>query len=188
MLGSALASVAAAAWLLPRPAAPGSPSPVLLFAVVGILSALAAAGGALLRRDQQAGADPAPRTTPAAAPAKAAEAAELSGLRRSAERKSVLARNVAELLPRMPEGLAWQVEKALAQAGVRQVVPDGEPFDAGLHHAVGTEPVPAGGREDTVARTIRPGYADETGILVYPKVVVYAAGGRDAEFPDESQR
>jgi molecular chaperone GrpE (heat shock protein) len=80
----------------------------------------------------------------------------------------------------MPDALVWQAEKALADAGVRTIVPDGEPFDPALHHVVGTEPIPRGGRENTIARTVRPGYADDKDILVYPKVVVYAddTGGR----------
>jgi molecular chaperone GrpE (heat shock protein) len=58
-------------------------------------------------------------------------------------------------------------------------VPDGEPFDAARHYAVGTEPVPPGGGENTIARTLRAGYADDENILVYPKVVVYTDGGPD---------
>ena len=81
---------------------------------------------------------------------------------------------MAELLPSMPEALVWQAEKALTEVGVQAIVPDGEPFDAAAHHIVGTEPVPRGGRENIVARTVRPGYADGEKILVYPKVVVYA--------------
>jgi molecular chaperone GrpE (heat shock protein) len=106
-------------------------------------------------------------------------------LRRTAGQQTALARSVAELVPSMPEAVAWQAEKALAQAGVRRVVPDGEPFNAACHHAVGTEPVPSGVAENTVARTVRPGYSDERDILVYPKVVVYAddAGGGGAGGP-----
>ena len=159
-----------------------SPLPVLLGAA--LLTAVAGVGGALLgrrwtQRDQLpvtsggrppvilAGAEPVARPEPVASP-------ELRRLRRSAQQKTMLARSVAELLPSMPEALVWQAEKALAEAGVRAIVPDGEPFDAAVHYAVGTEPVPRGGRENTIARTVRPGYADDENILVYPKVVVYA--------------
>lgn len=98
---------------------------------------------------------------------------ELRRLRREARQRTELARRLAELIPGMPDALVWQAERALAEAGVRTVVPDGEPFDATVHHAVGTEPVPSDGRRNTVARTVRPGYADDERILVYPKVVVY---------------
>ena len=99
---------------------------------------------------------------------------ELRRLRREAEQKKTLARRLAELMPSMPEALAWQAQNALAEVGVRAMVPDGEPFDAAVHHAVGTEPVPRGSRANIIARTVRPGYADDETILVYPKVVVYA--------------
>lgn len=157
----------------------GSPGlfPALLAAA--LFAALAGLGGAQLSRRSgrahqmavAAGAvplaDAPPRAEPIAGP-------ELRRLRRSARQKAILARSLAELLPSMPEALAWQAEKALADVGVQPVIPDGEPFDAAVHYAVGTEPVPPGGRENTVARTVRPGYADGEDILVYPKVVVYA--------------
>lgn len=99
---------------------------------------------------------------------------ELRQLRLSAQQKTALARSVAELVPSLPDALVWRAEQALADVGVRSVVPDGQLFDAQAHHVVGTEPVPRGGRENTIARTIRPGYADGETILVYPKVIVYA--------------
>ena len=101
-------------------------------------------------------------------------ASELRQLRLSAQQKTALARSVAELVPSLPDALVWRAEQALADAGVRSVVPDGQLFDAEAHHVVGTEPVPRGSRENIIARTIRPGYADGETILVYPKVIVYA--------------
>ena len=143
-----------------------------------LLAALAGAGGALFSRRRPAGipsrqlAADCPR--PFLRDQNRIANAELRRLRRSAQQKTVLARSVAELLPSMPEALVWQAEKALAEVGVRAIVPDGEPFDAAAHHIVGTEPVPRAAGKNIVARTVRPGYADDEKILVYPKVVVYA--------------
>jgi hypothetical protein len=152
-----------------------SPLPVL--GAAAVISALAAVGGGLLARNR-ARLDPIPVT--ATAPAlmspgtDRAAGQDLQRLRRGAQQKTALARSVAELLPSMPEALYWQVEKALADIGVRTIVPDGEPFDPAAHYAVGTEPLTGGVRENTVARTVRPGYSDGENILVYPKVVIYA--------------
>lgn len=164
-------------------AAGGSPSPVPALLAVAAIIAGAGAGGALLARGMATGNPPPPRSggSVAALPAGTEPVArpELSRLRQAAGQKTELARSLAELLPSMPDALAWQAEKALAEVGVRRVVPDGEPFDTALHYAVGTEPAPGTGRENTVARTVRAGYSDQGKILVYPKVVVYTgdAGG-----------
>ncbi len=181
----------------------GGPSAVPVLVMVAFAAALAVLGGALLARRRSrwgawtaaASAGPASAGPASAAPAPASSAPassalpppgteriaslELRRLRRGAQQRAALARNVAELLSSMPEALYWQVERALAEAGVRAIVPDGQPFDPAVHHAVGTEPVAGGARENTIARTVRPGYADDDSILVYPKVVVYAndAGG-----------
>jgi molecular chaperone GrpE (heat shock protein) len=96
---------------------------------------------------------------------------------RTAERDA-LARAVAELVPQLPDALAWQATNALASGGVRPVVPDGRPLDPAAHHVVGTEASPDPARADTIARTVRPGYAAEDGrLLVHPKVVVYRPDG-----------
>ena len=182
----------------------GGSSPVPVLVMVALVAALAVLGGALLARRRSrwgpwpaaASAAPASAASAPASPAPASSAStspalpppgteriasmELRRLRRGAQQKTALARNVAELLSSMPEALYWQVEKALAEAGVRAIVPDGQPFDPAVHYAVGTEPVAGDARENTIARTVRPGYADDDSILVYPKVVVYAddAAGR----------
>jgi hypothetical protein len=163
-------------------AATGTSSALPALLAVAVIAGLAGVGGALLARGKTRQApQPAPRpggfdrvppalppgTEPVASP-------ELRRLRQTAGQKTALARSVAELVPSMPDALAWQAEKALAEAGVHRVVPDGQPFNAAFHYAVGTEPTPGRGRENTVARTVRPGYSDENEILVYPKVVVYA--------------
>jgi len=88
--------------------------------------------------------------------------------------REVLVRGLVDLLPQLPEGLVWQAEKALSTVGVRQVVADGERVDPRRHHVVGTEPPVDADRVNTVARTIRPGYADGDQLVIHPKVVVYA--------------
>jgi hypothetical protein len=156
----------------------GSLSPVPSLLAAAALTFLAGLGGAIFgrrraRRDRpQFAASGAPAAVPAGTELVASK--ELRRLRLGTQQKAVLARSVAELVPSMPEALIWQAEKALAEVGVRRVVPDGEPFDAAAHYAVGTEPVPSDGRENAIARTVRPGYSDDEEILVYPKVVVYA--------------
>jgi len=166
----------------------GGPSAVPLLVAAALLAALACLSGALLGRrrtrweptpaagDRMSG-ELSPRLPPGTEPI---AGSELRQLRRCAQQKTALARSVAELVPSLPDALVWRAEQALADVGVRPVVPDGQPFDEAAHHVVGTEPVPRGGRENIIARTIRPGYADDENILVYPKVIVYAhdADGR----------
>lgn len=167
----------------------GSPSAVPMLLAAAVVTALAVVVGSLVsrnrtRRSLPPPADTAARSrTPEVMPPGTEPVAspELRRLRRRAVQRETLARSVAELLSSMPEAVAWQAEKALAEAGVQRVVPDGEPFDAALHHAVGTEPAAGGGHENTVARTVRPGYADDDSILVYPKVVIYTRGAGGAE-------
>jgi hypothetical protein len=162
----------------------GHRSTIPLLLAAALLGALAWLGGVLFGRrrarwEPESSASPGPTTSPSQAASlppgtEPVASRELQRLRRDAEQKTLLARSLAELVPSMPDALVWQAERALADVGVRQVVPDGEPFDPAAHFVVGTEPVPAGGREDIIARTIRPGYADDENILVFPKVVVYA--------------
>ena len=162
----------------------GHRSAIPLLLAAALLGALAWLGGVLFGRRRarwapESAESPGPTTSPSQAASfppgtEPVASPELRRLRRDAEQKTLLARSLAELVPSMPDALVWQAERALADVGVRPVVPDGEPFDPAAHFVVGTEPVPAGGREDIIARTIRPGYADDENILVFPKVVVYA--------------
>ncbi|WP_158851714.1 hypothetical protein [Saccharothrix deserti] len=93
------------------------------------------------------------------------------------ERHDVLVRGLTDLLPRLPEDVACQAYDVLAAGGVRVVVPDGHPLDA-RHHVVGTEVTDDPELVDTVARTVRPGYADGHRVVVRPEVVAYV--GRTA--------
>lgn len=89
------------------------------------------------------------------------------------EQRAALVGGLVDLLPQLPEAVAWQAENTLAKAGVRPVVPDGEFVDPRRHHVVGTELPPDVARVNTVARTIRPGYVDGDRFVTHPKVVVY---------------
>ena len=153
-----------------------SPIPASALLAAALISAVAGLGGALIGR-RMSGRELAPilgADQPTAVPPEPEASRELQRLRRSAQQRTALARSLAELLPSMPDALVWQAEKALADVGVRPVVADGELFDPAAHDAIGVEPVPRGKKQNTVARTVRPGYADDERILVYPKVVVYA--------------
>jgi hypothetical protein len=114
---------------------------------------------------------PAPSVSPPAVPAPSVGEAELRAIRRQ---RDDLVRGLGDLGPRLPEGFDWQVDNLMESAGLRVVTPDGEPFDPTVHHAVGTEPAPERDRAETVARTVRPGYADGERVLVPARVVVYA--------------
>jgi hypothetical protein len=112
------------------------------------------------------------------APASSPEPPQIIPDRRSQvlqNQRAALVRGLAEMLGTMPEELAWQARNVLQAGGVHAVVPDGEFFDPGMHQAVGTEPVVDGARPETVARTVRAGYADEERMLVPPRVVVYVS-------------
>ena len=63
----------------------------------------------------------------------------------------------------------------LARIGVEAQIPDGTPFDAAAHDAVGTEPTPPGAHDQTVAETIFPGFIDRGRVLRRPQVVIYEA-------------
>ncbi|WP_433262857.1 nucleotide exchange factor GrpE [Actinosynnema sp. CS-041913] len=87
--------------------------------------------------------------------------------------QDVLVRGLSDLMPKLPGGLAKQAENLLAAAGIRLLVPDGSPVDPDAHHVVGTEPTADEDLVDTVARTVRPGYADGDRVVVHPSVVMY---------------
>lgn len=90
------------------------------------------------------------------------------------EHRATLILNLVKLLPQLPDGLKWQAGNALTAVGVRELTPDGERFDPRRHHVVGTEAPADPARVNTIARTIRPGYADGDHVVVHPKVVVYS--------------
>ncbi|WP_250037642.1 nucleotide exchange factor GrpE [Paractinoplanes maris] len=87
--------------------------------------------------------------------------------------RAAMIRSLADLVPQMPDALAWQATSILEAAGVRTIRPDGDRFDPAVHHAVGTEHPPDGQTAGVIARTIRPGYADGRRLVVHPRVVVF---------------
>ncbi|MFI6095589.1 hypothetical protein ACIA8G_08560 [Lentzea sp. NPDC051213] len=89
-------------------------------------------------------------------------------------RHDAVVRAVAEIVPLVPEGVAWQLENALTAGGALPFSPDGQQVTTD-HHVVGVEPTGDLVRVATVARTVRPGYADHGRVVVHPKVVAYVA-------------
>lgn len=114
-----------------------------------------------------------PRTAVPAAGAPAVMPDGDSEVRRLGQQRSAMIRNLAELIPQMPEAVAWQAATILEAAGVREVRPDGARFDPALHHAVGTERAPDQQAVGVIARTVRPGYADGQRLMILPRVVVF---------------
>jgi hypothetical protein len=92
-------------------------------------------------------------------------------------------RGLADLIGQLPPEFAWQAVNVLEAAGARQIVADGRPFDPGLHHAVGTEATPEASLHDTVARTVRPGWADRDRVVTPARVVVYVAPAQSGALP-----
>lgn len=80
---------------------------------------------------------------------------------------------VLDLVPQLPEALAWRAERALERVGVQSFRSDGQPFDPGLHESVGVAPAPAGADAGTVAATHRAGYRTSDAVLRPALVVVY---------------
>lgn len=107
----------------------------------------------------------------------------LPRVRELTQQRANLVRGLAELAGQMPEELVWQANNTLLTADVHLMAPDGDRFDPALHRAVGTEPAKDPARAETVARTVRPGYADAEQVLVPPRVVIYTA---DAEHSESS--
>jgi GrpE protein len=160
--------------------APGSRAPAALIATFLVaVTGLAAAALAPGRTEPTAQAPP-PAPPPALQVAvlpSPVPAAPAVGERLRSQRDTLVT-GLAELLPQLPEALAWQAANVLESVGIRPVVPDGDRFDPAVHRAVGTEPAPDSAAAETVARTVRPGYADDGRVLVPPRVVVYAADER----------
>jgi hypothetical protein len=94
-------------------------------------------------------------------------------IRQLADQRLALVRGLADLVVQLPDDLVWQANNTLREGGVHPLVPDGQRFDPTVHHAVGTETTSDAGSVDTVARTVRTGYADDRRVLIAPRVVVY---------------
>ncbi|GAA3462346.1 hypothetical protein ACFFSW_26600 [Saccharothrix longispora] len=103
-----------------------------------------------------------------------AAAAELPRDRPAPRRGDALVRGVVGLLPHMPEDVAWRTRDVLAANGVRPLVPDGRRVGARCR-VVSTEVTDDPALVGTVARTLRPGYAEGERVVVPARVVAYVA-------------
>lgn len=88
--------------------------------------------------------------------------------------KDRLVDELVDLVPHLPEGLAWRVERALADAGVVSFDGDGDAFDPDRHEAVGTAPALRVEDAGLVASTVRSGFRSASGVVRPARVVVYA--------------
>ena len=71
---------------------------------------------------------------------------------------------------------AWsRLVRDLAAIGVDVQIPDGAPFDAEAHDAVGTQAAADRAQDMTVAETVSSGFTDRGRMLRRPQVVVYRA-------------
>jgi len=99
--------------------------------------------------------------------------------------RTTLVRGLADLAAKLPAEFEWQAANVLDAAGVHRIVPDGATFDPAAHHVVGTEPSPEAKLDDTVARTLRPGWADRGQVMVPARVVLYALPEQPPRGPDD---
>jgi hypothetical protein len=81
--------------------------------------------------------------------------------------------NVADRLRDRQHALYTVLARDLAVVGVELNAPDGEPFDAGQHNAVGTEPAPGQAQDLLIAETIRLGCRHHGVQVRVPDVIVY---------------
>jgi len=85
-----------------------------------------------------------------------------------------MAEALVDLLDVVPtESLRYRVRSALSDAGVAEFGADGEVFDPARHHVVEVEWTDDPEQESRVARTLRPGFADGTGVVRAAEVLVY---------------
>lgn len=97
-----------------------------------------------------------------------------------------LVEELVDLVPQLPEGLAWRVERALANAGVVSFGRDGDSFDPDRHEAVGTTPPRQPDDAGKVASTVQAGFQSPRGVLRPARVVVYDAPSSRAPGPQRT--
>ena len=117
-----------------------------------------------------------PRQASAAAGPQKAAIAEDRGreqVRADRERLVEVCADLADRLRDRQSALYKALARDLGSVGVTVEAPDGEPFDAARHHAVGTEPTPDASRHLTIAETMRLGYTDRDTQVRPPEVIVY---------------
>lgn len=160
--------------------------------VLGLIVAAIPLGVALSRRRAAvprvpgpplAPAFPPPAPSPAPAPAAAgsgpvigpAPSRDADQLR---HQRVVLVEALIALRDQLPSAaLGQEALQALEGAGVTEVAPVGQPFDAGQHHAVHQEATDDPARHGTIVSVERPGYRDGTTVIRQPEVVVAMNGG-----------
>lgn len=81
--------------------------------------------------------------------------------------------NVADRLRDRQHALYTVLARDLAVVGVELDAPDGQPFDAGQHNAVGTEPAPRREQDLLIAGTARLGCRHHGARVRVPDVIVY---------------
>jgi hypothetical protein len=81
--------------------------------------------------------------------------------------------DLADRLRDRQQALYTVLTRDLAAIGVELEAPDGEPFDAGRHNAVGTEPAPGKEQDLLIAQTTRLGYRHREVQVRVPDVIVY---------------
>jgi hypothetical protein len=81
--------------------------------------------------------------------------------------------DLADRLRDRQQALYTVLTRDLAAIGVELHAPDGEPFDAGQHNAVGTEPAPGKAQDLLIAETTRLGYRHHGVQVRVPDVIVY---------------
>jgi len=140
----------------------GSGGPLML--VLGVLlgGAAGAAIGWFAGRQAPGAGAPGPVAPP---PVPATDAA-------AAQRATLVTAAIAAIDLAQNEGLREQLTRALEQAGVTQVAPDGVPFDPQQHHAVDRLPTHDPAQHNTVM-TDRAGWVDGGRVLRLPDVIVY---------------
>lgn len=149
--------------------------------VLGLLVAGIPLMAALSKRKATPPASPPSTAPPAAAPTPAGPAI---GAPPSRDADQVRAQRVAlvegliALRDKLPsEALAGEAAAALAAAGITEVAPVGQPFDAAHHRAVHQVATDDPARHGTVASVERPGYTDGQALIRQPEVVVAVHGG-----------
>ena len=165
----------------------GMPGPVLvgLWGLLGLV--LGAAGGFAIGRSSKSTASPAGTSTMAAGrpagPVAGAFGQPLvpgPGPQASAAALQDRARLVAALIDVRDQidstALREWLGAALAEAGVTELVGDGQRFDPRRHHAVDQVASADPAWDLVIARTERPGYSDRGSVLRLPQVSVYRYG------------
>ncbi|QYG91104.1 nucleotide exchange factor GrpE [Iamia sp. SCSIO 61187] len=155
--------------------------------VLGLIVAAIPLGAALSRRKAgptvpgpaPAPAAPAagPAPSPPAGPGPAIGPAPSRDADQLRHQRVVLVEALIALRDQLPSAaLGQEALQALEGAGITEVAPVGQRFDAGQHHAVHQEATDDPARHGTIVSVERPGYRDGATIIRQPEVVVATNG------------